>query len=336
VISKKNIKRIFAFVLALFLLNGVSVGAESGRFSSLIESFPKGKIDWGGGFFYGVGIGYPHMNDGSKAKALKVAQASALSSILQVASKLRVDDQNRLSDLEEKKVIIQIKGLIYYEPYERKFFKSGAHPFYQVTYRAPMKGVKGLTRKLLPNLRSRPVSSLEDIPGEKTIDDREESPPWLVLDARELKHQDAVQPAIFPKIVTEDGESVYDLNTPEEGSLVKNGMIRYVVSDKNQDELGLFHGNGILTGLRALFSPRTALAEERRRRKRRGKYIIKNVRQAQGLMKTNLVISEGDAKDIREADASSQILKKCRVMVIVSSPIGGIEGHLLEHLAFFR
>ena len=85
-----------------------------------------------------------------------------------------------------------------------------------------------------------------------------------------------------------------------------------------------------------LFSPRIAHGEEKRRRKKRGKYIIKNVREAKGLMKTNLVISESDARDIRNEDASSQILKKCRVIVIVSSSLGGIEGRSLDQFAFYR
>ena len=53
-------------------------------------------------------------------------------------------------------------------------------------------------------------------------------------------------------------------------------------------------------------------------------------------MRANLVISESDARNIREEDASSQILKKCRVIVIVSSSIGGIEGRFLPHIALGR
>jgi hypothetical protein len=129
---------------------------------------------------------------------------------------------------------------------------------------------------------------------------------------------------------------VYDLNTVEESSLVKNGLVRYVVSDKSKEEMSVLPGRRALISLEDLFSPREARADERRKRKKRGKYIIKNVHQAQGLMKTNLVISEEDARDIRKEDASSQILKKCRVMVIVSSSIGGIEGSLLKHFALSR
>ncbi len=322
---EKRFKRLFLIALILSLLLRASSWAGSDKFSPFVESFPNGKIDWDNGIFYGVGIGYPHLNKGSKAKALKVAQAKALSAILQVASRLRVDDRSTLGDLEKEKVIIQIRGLILYEPHDRQFNEKGEHPFYRVTYRAPIKGVKGLTKKLLTHLRSRP-SSWQDFPREEAVEEQDESQPWLVLDARGLARQSPVQAALFPRIVTEAGEKVYDLNSVEEGALVKRGMARYVISDKSLTEMGFMQRQRPFFSFMDLFSPRIAHGEEKLRRKKRGKYIIQNVREAKGLMKTNLVISESDARDIRNEDASSRILKKCRVIVIVSSSLGGIEG----------
>ncbi|MDY7036830.1 MAG: hypothetical protein SV375_11800 [Thermodesulfobacteriota bacterium] len=324
-ITKKKIKWIFHIAIVLLLTFVASSWARNDDFSPYMEFFPKGKIDWDSGYFYGVGIGYPHLNKGSRARALKVAQASALSAILQVASQLRVDDKHTLSGLEKRKIIIQIKALIYYEPHERRYIKKGKHPFYEVTYRAPMKGVKGLTKKLLTHMRSRPPLRQYQ-PAKEAIDDGDDSSPWLVLDARGLEKESRVKPAIFPKIVTGDGETVYDLNTVEEGALVDKGMVRYVVSDESLEELGFIPDKGPIISLRKLFSTPVVLAEEKLRRKKRGKYIITNVKQAQGLMKTNLLISESDANNIRKEDASSQILKKCRVIVIVSRSIGGVEG----------
>jgi hypothetical protein len=51
------------------------------------------------------------------------------------------------------------------------------------------------------------------------------------------------------------------------------------------------------------------------------------------LAKTNLLVNAEDAKALQVEDASSQILKKCRVVVIVSSPVGGVEGALPMMLA---
>jgi hypothetical protein len=324
-------KRIIIFLLiSLFLAS--TVYAESPKFQSFIEHFPKGKIDWEKGYFYGEGIGYPHQNDSSKAKALKVAQAEALSAILQVASKLRVDDQNTLADLEKEKAIIRIKALVHYEPFKREFISEKGHPFFRVTYRAPLTGIKGLTKQLLTHLRSKPPP-WQDFPkpGHPELDD--DSLPWLILDARGLEPQVQVQPAIFPKVVSESGETVYQVSQVEEDALVERGMARYVVSDESQEELTTGSIRRPLAWLLKLIFPDSVYAQEKEKRKKRGLYVVKDVKRAEGLMKTNLVISEGDALSIKAEDASSQVLKKCRVIVVVSSAVGGVEGRLMEYLA---
>ena len=102
-------------------------------------------------------------------------------------------------------------------------------------------------------------------------------------------------------------------------------MARYVMLDRDHDEL-LASGPSFLARLRALFSTRAAWAQDKKKRKRRGSFVITQATRAEGLKKTNLIISEQDARRIREEDASSGILKECRVIVIVSGTVGGIEG----------
>ena len=324
-------KRFLFALLLVFTLLCAGTLASTAKFQPFIERFPEGKVDWDAGYFYGTGIGYPHLNDNSKAKALKVAESKALSAILQVASGLRVDDRRTLADLQREKTVIQIRALIRYEPHEQQFVQRGKTPFYRVTYRAPMKGVQGLTRNLLHYVRSGRSSGEDEIKTEPPGD--EEGATWLVLDARGFSRQSPVQPALFPKILTQNGEALLDLNLAEEGALVQRGMARYVVSDKSREEiLSRLEQEGPVN-LARLLGPSWALAQEKGERKRQGKVIVKDVTQIQGLMKTNLVISEADAREIRDEDASSQILKKCRVIVVVSSSLGGIEGGLPRNLA---
>jgi hypothetical protein len=323
------------FTFLFFCLFCAVTWAATVKFLPFVERFPEGKVDWDGGYFYGTGLGYPHLNEGSKARAMKVAQAQALSAILQVASGLRVDDRRVLADLEKERVVIQIRALIQYEPFEQQFIQQGKQPFYRVTYRAPMRGVTGLTKKLLSHLRSQSPAGEQPTDG-GAAEMPDDEAPWLVLDARRLGRDSRVQPALFPKITTEKGEVISDLNTVEEGAVARRGMARYVVTDKSREEIvaGLVPEGP--PGLLRLLSPPWAMAQEKTERKRQGKYVVKDVTQAQGLMKTNLVISEADAKEIREEDASSQILKKCRVIVVVSSSLGGIEGRLPARLALGR
>jgi len=328
-------RQVSLFIFFLFSLCCAVTWAAGVRFLPFVEQFPRGKIDWENGYFYGTGLGYPHLNDGSRAKAIKVAQARALSAILQVASGLRVDDRRVLADLERDRVVIEIRALIQYEPFEQEFVQKEREPFYRVTYRAPMRGVTGLTQKLLPYLRSlappgeRPASR----DGAEALD---HEGPWLILDARGLSRDSRVQPALFPKIVTEKGEVLFDLNTVDEAALAQRGMARYVVTDASREELTV----GLLpqgpTDRLWFLGPARAMAQEKAVRKRQGKYVVKDVTQVEGLMKTNLVISEADAKEIREEDACSQILKRCRVIVAVSSSLGGIEGGFPARLARHR
>jgi hypothetical protein len=313
-----------AFLLCLFFTITL---AASNRFQPFIETFPEGQIDWDNGFFYGTGKGFPHLNEGSKARALKVAQAGALSAILQVASGLRVDDLRTLGDLEKEKAVIRIRAMVQYEPFAEEFVQDQKEPYYRVTYRAPMKGIKGLTRAILPHIRSGADAGKDPEQGVGSVpEDKQET--WLVLDARGLSRGMQVQPALFPKIVSDKGEVLSDIHTVEEASLVQRGMARYVVTDRPREEIAGGLSLDDPEGLARIFGPSAAFAEEKVERKRQTKYIVKDVAQVQGLKKTNLVISEADAREIKEEDGSSRILKECRVIVVVSSSAGGIEGLL--------
>jgi len=145
-----------------------------------------------------------------------------------------------------------------------------------------------------------------------------------------------VSPALFPKIMTEKGETLSDVSTVEAEAASERGMARYVVSDRKPQEFTAVPGLKKHPVLVRLFSTPPAWAQEKQERKRQTKYIVKDVTQVQGLAKTNLVISDADAKELKDEDSSSQILKRCRVIVVVSSALGGIEGKLFEQLALSR
>ena len=82
------------------------------------------------------------------------------------------------------------------------------------------------------------------------------------------------------------------------------------MSDRSREELASWPAQSPWAWFLDLVSPDAAQAQEIQKRKKRGKYIITDVQEVQGLMKTNVVISESDARSIREEDASNQILKK--------------------------
>ncbi|MFO7784287.1 MAG: hypothetical protein ACQET7_08565 [Thermodesulfobacteriota bacterium] len=304
--------------------------AEEVPFSPYVETHPDGRIDWDEGVVYGVGKGYVHMNQGSRAKALRAARALALQSILKVAAGVHLDDRETLESLDASgRVEIQLSALVRYEEHETVWMEEGDGPHARVTYRAPLKGVEGLTRRLITHLRETP-SAWDRFPLEAQVPPAPPATdlPWVVVDARDLPQDEGVRPALFPQIKSTTGETIYDLGSVREAALVERGMARYVNLSRAHDEL-LASGPTFLSRLRSLFKTRGAWAQESRNRAKRGRFVITDATRAQGLSKTNLVISDEDARKIRDEDASSNILKDCRVIVIVSGTVGGIEGQLL-------
>lgn len=315
----------------MFLLLHGPAWAQDIPFEPYMETMPQGRIDWDQGVVYGVGKGYPHQNQGSRAKALRAGQALALQSILKVAAGVRLDDRETLETLGASgRVEIRLSALVRYEEHETEWVEDADPPHVRVTYKAPLKGVEGLTRRLITELREAPSSwdrfPVQE-PGRTPMPERQK--PWLVVDARDLPPVDRVQPALFPRIQTAEGRIVYDLDRVSEAALVERGMARYVVLDPRHDAL-LAAGPAFLSRLRALLSPSAAWAQGKKQRKRGGGYVITGAQAAQGLKKTNLVISEEDARRIQESDASNGVLKECRVIVIVSGTVGGIEGELFR------
>ncbi len=332
---------IVCFLCSVFLAAPASFAESIDNLGPYIESHhPNGRIDWKNGLVYGVGKGYPDTNGGSKNKALRAAKVTALQSILKVVSGVRLDDRRTLGNIQQEGVTIHLKALIRYEVFESRFVEEDQRPYFEVTCRAPIKGIEGLTAKLLDTLRSQTLPWPQSFPvqeiGGGKPEVEEEVEKWLVLFANDQPDRSRVQPALFPQVVTPKGNSIYDLKMVNESDLKKRGMMQYVVSDKRKDEFGSIGTNfdRFLAGVKSLFSPKAAFADEKKKkRKKRKRYIIKSVQEAEGLMKTNLLISEKDARELKNEDPSGQILKKCRVIVVVNSPIGGIEGALHRYMA---
>lgn len=305
------------------------------QFSPYIESFSDGWIDWDNGLVYGVGKGYLRLNQNSKNKSLRAAQVMALQAILKVAARIRLDDRQTLESLEKNKGVIQLKAFIRSTEHQMVFESNDNQPHFSVTFKAPLTGIEGLTVRLLNRLRKRP-SRWQDFPKPPDKSDVEDiDAPWLILDARRLMAQNKVKPALFPKIISTSGKTIYELKKVDEDALINRGMARYVLSDMTREQLRSKENqiDDMLAKVLQLLSVREAYADEERKKRKRRKFIVKEVKYAQGLMKTNLIISEKDARNLSGADASSRILKKCRVIILISSPVGGIEGSLPRYLA---
>ena len=362
--NKGRLRTICLVLLLALLLPSISSSIDDQRFQSYVEKHANGWIDWKNGLIYGIGIGDVKKNRNNRPLAQGVAGVLASGNIVKLAAGLHLDDARTLKNLGSGRVVIKLKAFIRDREYKKTFHENNGNPYYEVVKVASLKGISGLTAKLLNSLAKDPVWRDLPIPSpEQHASLQEGEGPWLILDARNLPNGEKVQPALLPRIKSETGEDVYDVKQVEEAALVNRGMMTYVTTDTPAADLradaglidrilaaaGIFIGvpeaqavtrEGNLAEIPMFGHSRQAPAAaaplpvpHKRERRRRGKYIVADVNAVQGLAKTNLVISARDALELKDEDASSQILRKCRVIVVVSSPVGGVEGRLPLYLA---
>lgn len=292
------------------------------------EKYDEGWIDWRDGMIYGVGRASLEKNGGSKLKAMRAAKAIARGNIVKLAGKIQLDDNHSIDSWGGKQIATVLKAVIHDSEISGELHARNSEPYYQATRAAPIKGVSGLTRELLPHLKSANYLGLPAESSTATIAEDEDTD-WLVLDARGLQGMDRIKPALFPKILSSGGAIIHQVSGVNPSALFKHGMVEYLVADPlntssvSDDPAGKIELDWLLT----LMGVSPAEAEERRRR-RREEFIVTKVEASQGLAKTNLVVSDQDARKLKETDASSGILKNCRVVVMVSGSVGGIEGKL--------
>lgn len=351
-INRRRQTRVVALLaLCLLCLPAISASVDETRFAAYIEQHATGWIDWQNGLIYGIGRGYLSKNNNNRPLSKGVGGVLASGNIVKLAAGLHLDDARTLESLGRGTVTINLTAFIHDKQFKSTYVENGDDPYYEIVKVADMKGITGLTAKLLDHFSKEqdwqdlPVRNLEP---RADLGDTDE--PWLLIDTRGLSNNDRPQPALFPKIKSDSGQEVYDVRLVEEAALINRGMMSYVTTTASAEELRsdarlvdrLLASAGLIVGvneaqakteLRSLGIPVTiapAVEPENARpgRQKRGRYIVKNAKDVQGLAKTNLVISAEDALELQAEDANSQILKKCRVVVVVSSPIGGIEGAL--------
>lgn len=314
-------------LLTLLLLTSSATAQQNPLFTPHIEQHSNGWIDWDQGMIYATGLAYLDNNGGSRAKTTSAAQLVAAANIVKLASGLHLDDRHTLETLGNGTFKLKLQAFLRYREIKRDIVKTVSRPYAEVTLATPMHGIEGLTALLLTQLKKQPLQWQKFPLPDPATRSASADDSWLVVDTRQLPKTAEVQPSLFPKITSDSGQTVYDLNQVYQSSHTQRGLARYVHSNASVEQI-----------LMALATPKpttwqlwarwlnpvaTAWAEPRSQRPR---YIVTSAEQVRGMARTNLVISNHDAQRLRQEDAASQILKDCRVIIITSAPIGGIEG----------
>lgn len=151
----------------------------------------------------------------------------------------------------------------------------------------------------------------------------------VVIDARKT----SATPALFPKVKDTQDQDVYTVSTANKEDVQNRGMASYAVVSRDASISKLFPHAALV--IQASFvpadqTPKPAAQPAVGQKRRQGyKPLVINAADASGKLKANLIISEADAKKLREIDQKTNALKECRVVVVVSSEVGGVEGKLL-------
>lgn len=307
---------------------------EEAAFTAFIQRFATGRIDWDRGIIYGTGRAYLDQNARSVPMAMRAAQLIAASNILKLAAGINLDDRRKLGELGNGNFVIRLKAFLRFAEHEARLVDTPPRPYYEVTRKTRLSGISGLNVQILKQMKSGAEGFYLPPRAAEPVAENEDAP-WLVLDARDLPGSQRVAPALFPKIMTASGKTVYEIGTINPAALEKRPMASYVESAEDirrLQSLGLTAGH--LTELAdRFFSTRSAMAQEGKNRTGRRRFIVKKAADLKGLARTNLVISQSDALALQAEDAASRILKNCRVIIIVSSPVGGVEGRTPVYLS---
>ncbi len=296
-----NHRHLIGPVLAILFLLGISRVAGALEMQDVIEIVPGGSVNWTHGSIQAQGIKTPEDPPQGKLPdrrdTLVAAIDDARQNLLRVVNGIRVDSSHRVDQVLAKNdtIVTQVEKMVRAAPVVKQAYLSDGSA--AVTVEMQMED--GFSQLLLPQ----EIKQIEPIKTVSTTEKTPESengegatpvaPPeatgftGLVVDARGLE----LFPTMSPRIYDESGLEVYGSAFVSREFAVQKGMIQYGINLEA-----------------AAGQPRVA----------DNPLVVKGLRTTQP-GHTDIIISNADASKIRASSAHLSFLKKCRVLVVVSS-----------------
>jgi len=300
---------------------------EGTGYAPLVQPFPHGEVNWEEGYLIARGSAKLSGKDAkSRAEARRAARLDAYAMALQMVTGINLDPEQTAKERIEKAPSLEyrLRGLIRGGEVIEERTLDGV---YQVSLKVEMRGIKGVQQAFL---------DVMDHQGpEKPARKSEDAPTGVIVDARGLK----LEPAMFPEIVDEKGDPVYDIGMVEASALKVRGAAAYVTGrEQEEGGKGAFIIPGCITvsalaviphysalGLNS--GPLLAQAVRPRIVLRQGpRPVVQKAEKSGGPTRSRIVISDSAARTIRQADQRNNFLRYGRVVVITESMIGGTEG----------
>lgn len=245
----------------------------------------NGSIDWSERCIVATGIGAPNPNLPQAAQrpaAIRAAQQIALRNALETVKGINLNSSTRVENfmVEQDIVSSSVSGFVkgFQQEGKTKYMSDGS---VEVTMKVPLDGIGGIGEILLGSqLRESPMVHEVTGPSKKKMVFT-----GLIIDCRGLK----VKPALSPRILDESGKEVYGSAYVSREWAIKHGIVGY---SKDVNAAAKLERSGDAPGK------------------------IKAVKTS-GDNKTDVVISNKDANDVRSAADNLKFLSECRVILVI-------------------
>lgn len=316
----------------------LAMAAQEGGHKPYREKLTDGEVDWYEGWIR-VTATAPIDAAAPKAKAQldarRVALTKARAAALRIALRVPVDADRRLESFEALQ--IKVKGVVNGAEVIAEETRSKE---VSLTLEVPVSGVKGLRSEVLPvyfpheepepapKPKPKPVAEPKADAGAATP--TAVSPDTAVYASVTVEASEAgAKPALFPRILDPQGREVYSVKTIGRLNASDKTIARYAVaSGTGGAKVGLrdIQGANLPLALVAAGNPFLLAQGTPPARKRGGETLVVKATGTKGALRSDIVVTEDTAKKLREAESSSKVLSDTKVVVVVRSDVGGVEG----------
>ena len=267
---------------------GISIFILSIAFSQgVVTQLEKGSVDYSAQAINAVGIGFVPTNavnaGQARRMALRIAKQDALRQLIEIVNGVTLTSETTMSGAMVDDVInTKVRGFI-------RGARQVGQPKYlsdtsvEVEFSVPMSGISDI---MLPPLTV-PVA-----PANNTVGAEASSPTTasggvsgLIIDARGLN----ARPAMAPRILDQNGNAVYGPGKYDRKYAVTNGVAGY---------------------------SKTLEAAQKDPRVAGNPLVIKGVATS-GTNRTDITVSNADVSRIDVADRNANVLKDCRVLILL-------------------
>jgi hypothetical protein len=276
----------------LLLFTGAGFCQEKISMNEWVEKVGQGSVNWSAGYIEAVGIGaVPDKSVGksnSRPMALRAAKIDALRNLLEITKGVQVDSATTVKDFTVESDVIntQVSGLVKGAVVvDQQYLSDGT---VEVRLRMPLYG--NLAQIIMPLAIAKPPAA--PAPSEPvapapavTASAAPIAYTGMVVDARGIQ----ARPAMSPRVFDEDGKEVYGSSNVDREYAVQQGMSGYA---------------------------RDLTAAQSNQRVTANPVTVKALR-TNGPGKSDLIISNADAQQIRASAENMTFMKKCRVMVVL-------------------